>query len=115
MSNVFSLQNNGFGPLLDVRKSRERYIMLTVLIIICFMVVPSYFNITILLQQRTFLEDLVLASMTISSLLIGEFLRRITFFFEEIFHVETRYKGSFRLAFYQCVAMTTNFKVCEFM
>ncbi|XP_065674699.1 stimulator of interferon genes protein 1 isoform X3 [Hydra vulgaris] len=103
--------NNGFGPVFDERKSRELYTMFLMLCLICLFVVPSYFGFTTVFQTRCFVEDLTLVSMVISSLIIGEFLRRICFFYEEKFHIDTRHNGSFGLALYNCIAATNNLSV----
>ena len=111
MSQDYSQLNNGFGPIFDERQCRERYIMIAILVLICSMVVPSYFNIDLFFHRKSFSEDLELLCMIISSLIIGEFLRRLTFFYEEVFHLKKRYKGSFMSALYNCIAVSNNFGV----
>ncbi|XP_012557789.1 stimulator of interferon genes protein 7 [Hydra vulgaris] len=95
-------QNNGFGHIFNKRRGRELYIMLYLL---CFLVAVYYLN--MLFFPRSFKEDLILILMVVSSIIIGEFLRRICFFSEEIFHSKKRYNGSIILAFKNCITVTS--------
>ncbi|XP_065674941.1 stimulator of interferon genes protein-like [Hydra vulgaris] len=95
-------QNNGFGHIFNKRRGRELYIMLYLM---CFLVVVYCLN--MFFFPRSFKEDSMLILMVISSIIIGEFLRRICFFSEEIFHIKERYNGSIILAFKNCITVAS--------
>lgn len=97
-------RNNGFGPVSEDRGNRAsiaRMIFLGLVLIL----IPLYYA----CYSNHSLKDMVneialLYCSVISSLVLGEIFRRSILYFEEKFHVETRYSGSKMKAFQHCIA-----------
>ncbi|XP_057306109.1 stimulator of interferon genes protein-like [Hydractinia symbiolongicarpus] len=97
-------KNNGFGPVSEDRGNRAsiaRMIFLGLVLVL----IPVYY----VCYSNHSLKDMVneialLYCSVISSLVLGEIFRRSILYFEEKFHVETRYSGSKIKAFQHCIA-----------
>ena len=99
MSLVYQ-ENNGFGPVSESRK-KNATIASAILIIIYAAVVATY-------RWHNFLEilhfeDVGLCSAIISSIVLGEVVRRSALYAEEINHVEKRYQGHYTKALMSCL------------
>ena len=93
-------ENNGFVPVPEIRK-KNATIASAILIIISATVVATY-------RWHHFLEilhfeDVGLCSAIMSSIVLGEVVRRSALYAEEINHVENRYQGHYAKALMSCL------------
>ena len=115
-----SSQNNGFGPLC---KPRSETVLLTVAVLglaafVGLVEVAEYVlkPMKILLSYKN-TEPIHLLSIycaMTSSLILGEIVRRLTFFVEEVRHTNERYNGSRVKAFKKCMNFGKRTKVSLF-
>ena len=112
-------QNNGFGPLC---RPRSETVLLTVAVssLAAFLGVvevavsvlkPKIFLLSYKKTQPTLLLSIYCAMA--SSLILGEIVRRLTLFAEEVRHANERYNGSRLKAFKKCMNFGERTKVSE--
>ena len=104
---TYSIANNGFGKLPKLRGFGS-VLAGTIAFLIYIAIVLSYrsHKSSPLLWLA---EDIHVICATISAILLGEFMRSIIIFGEEINHVSTRYSNSFPKAFTACIPFSLNF------
>ena len=109
--------NNGFGPLSRQRDDKVLYggaiaviMAFPVLVeVVCSLIQPREFKLSYIHTEPMHLLSIYCAM--ISSLILGEIVRRLTLFIEEVRHANERYQGSKFKALQTCMTFGNNTKV----
>lgn len=105
--------NNGFGPLYRTRNEKVLYGIAFSAIVVLISLVEAAVSLKVFCYSDTDNIHLVSTYCAMaSSLILGEIIRRLTLFTEEVRHVNERYNGSKLRAFQKCLTFGNKTKVC---
>ena len=105
--------NNGFGPLCKTRNEKVLYGIAFSAIVVLISLVEAAVSLKLFCYSDTDNIHLVSTYCAMaSSLILGEVIRRLTLFTEEVRHANERYNGSKLRAFQKCLTFGNKTKVC---